>query len=233
MNMPKRDPQKPSKIPRPKAASPVANDPAQSKIPATPTLEALAKLAQNCKACDLWKRATQAVFGEGQPDAKVMFVGEVPGDREDREGKPFVGPAGNLLDKALAEAGIDRREAYLTNAVKHFNWEERGKRRIHKKPRASEIDACRPWLEAEISRLRPEVIVCLGATASQALLGKDFRVTKHRGEFIASTLAPRVTATIHPSAILRAPDEDTRHEEMNRFVEDLKKIAKAISKRAT
>lgn len=160
-----------------------------------------------------------------------MFIGEVPGDREDREGKPFVGPAGNLLDKALAEAGIDRGVVYVTNAVKHFNWEERGKRRIHKKPRASEIAACRPWLEAEIERLRPEVIVCLGATAAQAILGKEFRVTKHRGEFVESALAPHVTATIHPSAILRAPDEAARHEEMKRFVEDLKAIAKVIRNR--
>jgi uracil-DNA glycosylase len=206
-------------------------DPAQKKIAATPTLAGLAKLAQNCKACDLWKRATQAVFGEGRPDSRVMFIGEVPGDREDREGKPFVGPAGNLLDKALAEAGIDRSVVYVTNAVKHFNWEERGKRRIHKKPRASEIAACRPWLEAEIERLQPEVIVCLGATAAQAILGKDFRVTKHRGEFVESALAPHVTATIHPSAILRAPDEAARHEEMKRFVDDLKAIAKVIHKR--
>jgi uracil-DNA glycosylase len=206
-------------------------DPAQKKISATPTLAGLARLAQNCKACDLWKRATQAVFGEGRPDSKVMFIGEVPGDREDREGKPFVGPAGNLLDKALAEAGIDRSMVYVTNAVKHFNWEERGKRRIHKKPRASEIAACRPWLEAEIGRLRPEVIVCLGATAAQAILGKDFRVTRHRGEFVDSALAPHVTATIHPSAILRAPDEAARHEEMKRFVEDLKAIAKVIHNR--
>jgi uracil-DNA glycosylase family protein len=210
----------------------VTKDSAQARIPVTPTLQGLAKLAQNCKACDLWKRATQAVFGEGMSDAKVMFVGEVPGDREDREGKPFVGPAGNLLDKALAEAGIDRREVYVTNAVKHFNWEERGKRRIHKKPRASEIVACWPWLEAEISRLQPKVIVCLGATAAQALLGRDFRVTKHRGEFIESALAPHVAATIHPAAILRAPDEASRHNEMKQFVEDLQKIAAVISRRA-
>lgn len=205
-----------------------AKDPAQKQIPATPSLAGLAKLAQDCKACDLWKRATQTVFGEGRPDSKVMFIGEVPGDREDREGKPFVGPAGILLDKALEEAGIDRSVVYVTNAVKHFNWEERGKRRIHKKPRASEIAACRPWLDAEIERLRPEVIVCLGATAAQAIFGKDFRVTKHRGEFLESALAPHVTATIHPSAILRAPDEAARHEEMKRFVQDLKAIAKVI-----
>lgn len=206
-------------------------DAAQKKIAATPSLAGLAKLAQNCKACDLWKRATQTVFGEGQSDSKIMFIGEVPGDREDREGKPFVGPAGNLLNRALAEAGIDRSAVYVTNAVKHFNWEERGKRRIHKKPRTSEIAACRPWLEAEIDRLRPEVIVCLGATAAQAILGKDFRVTKHRGEFVDSALAPHVAATIHPSAILRAPDEADRHEEMRRFVDDLKVIANVVHKR--
>jgi uracil-DNA glycosylase family protein len=207
-------------------------DPAQRKIAETPSLTGLAKLAQNCKACDLWKRATQTVFGDGSPHSNVMFVGEVPGDREDREGKPFVGPAGNLLDKALEAAGIDRSFVYVTNAVKHFNWEERGKRRIHKKPRASEIAACRPWLEAEIARLSPDVIVCLGATAAQALLRKDFRVTKHRGEFVESVFAPRLTATIHPSSILRAPDEETRHQEMARFIEDLKKVARIILRRS-
>ncbi len=226
--MPTRDPQSPPPKLRKKLPPGKTKDSAQAKIPATTTLQGLAKLAQNCKACELWKRATQAVFGEGRPDAKVMFVGEVPGNREDREGKPFVGPAGNLLDKALEEAGIDRSVAYVTNAVKHFNWEERGKRRIHKKPRASEIAACRPWLDAEIERLKPAVIVCLGATAAQALLGKDFRVTKHRGEFVESALAPRVTALVHPSAILRAPDETSRHEEMKHFIDDLKKVAAAI-----
>jgi DNA polymerase len=229
MDMPTRGPENPPNKTRGKA--PEQKDLAQKKIPQTPTLTGLARLAQDCKACDLWKRATQVVFGEGSPNSKVMFVGEVPGDREDREGKPFVGPAGNLLDKALEEAGIDRGLVYVTNAVKHFNWEERGKRRIHKKPRASEIAACRPWLEAEIDRLRPEVIVCLGATAAQALLGKEFRVTRHRGELIESPYAPNVTATIHPSAILRAPDEETRHEEMKRFIDDLNKIAKVISSR--
>jgi uracil-DNA glycosylase len=205
------------------------DDPAQKKIPSTPSLQGLAKLSKNCKACDLWKRGTQTVFGEGEPDAKVMFVGEVPGDQEDLAGKPFVGPAGNLLDKAFAEAGIDRSKIYVTNAVKHFNWEPRGKRRIHKKPSATEIAACRPWLDAEIDRLKPRAIVCLGATAAQALLGKEFRVTQHRSEFIDSPLAPYVTATVHPSSILRAPDDKTRHEEMRRFIADLKKVAKAIS----
>ena len=204
-------------------------DPAQKKIPSTPTLPGLAKISKDCKACDLWRRGTQTVFGEGETNSKVMFVGEVPGDQEDRAGKPFVGPAGNLLDKALIEAGIDRSKVYVTNAVKHFNWEPRGKRRIHKKPNAAEIAACRPWLDAEIAKLRPKVIVCLGATAAQALLGKTFRVTQHRGEFIESALAPYVAATVHPSSILRAPDDAARHEEMKRFVADLKKIAKVIS----
>ena len=205
------------------------DDSAQKRIPSTPTLAGLAKIAKNCKACELWKRGTQTVFGEGKPDAKVMFVGEVPGDQEDLAGKPFVGPAGNLWNKALAEAGIDRSKTYVTNAVKHFNWEPRGKRRIHKKPSAGEIAACRPWLDAEIARLKPELIVCLGATAAKALLGKDFQVTQHRGEFIDSPLAPHVAATVHPSSILRAADKAARQQEMERFVADLKKIAKLIS----
>jgi uracil-DNA glycosylase len=204
-------------------------DPAQKKIPLTPTLEGLARLAKDCRACELWKRATQVVFGEGEPNSKVVFVGEVPGDQEDRVGRPFVGAAGNLLDKALVEAGIDRRKVYVTNVVKHFNWEERGKRRIHKKPSAAQTAACRPWLEAEIARLRPQVIVCLGATAAQALLGKDFRVTQRRGEFVPSDLAPYVTATVHPSSILRAPDDATRREGVKLFVLDLKKVAQVIS----
>jgi uracil-DNA glycosylase family protein len=198
-------------------------------IPQNPTIPALRKTAKACQACDLWKRGTQTVFGEGGSDAKVIFVGEQPGDREDLEGKPFVGPAGALLDKALVEAGIDRKRVYVTNAVKHFKWEPRGKRRIHKKPNASEIAACRPWLDAEIAVLGPKVVVCLGATAAQALLGQDFRVTQHRGEFIDSPLAPFVMATVHPSSILRAPDDDTRHEEMKHFVSDLRKIAVLLS----
>jgi len=153
-----------------------------------------------------------------------MFVGEQPGDKEDIEGKPFVGPAGRILDAALEAAGIERREVYVTNAVKHFKWEPRGKRRIHKKPNQLEILACRPWLEAEAAVLKPDVIVCLGATAAQSLLGKDFRVTQRRGEMIAHDLAPYVTATVHPSSILRAPDDQTRHDEMARFIEDLKKV---------
>ena len=203
-------------------------DKAQEKIASTHSLQQLARIAKDCKACPLWQRGTQTVFGEGKPTATVMFVGEVPGDQEDRAGKPFVGPAGHLLDKALLEAGIDRAKIYVTNAVKHFNWEPRGKRRIHKKPSAAEVAACRPWLDAEIATLRPKVIVCLGATASQALLGRTFRVTQHRGEFVRSPLAPYVAATVHPSSILRAPDDETRHREMRRFVSDLKGIAKVL-----
>src|SRR6185369_2547044 len=157
-----------------------------SFIPFKGTLEELRIDAKDCQACDLWKRGTQTVFGGGRPDAKLMLVGEQPGDQEDREGKPFVGPAGKLLNAALAEAGIDRQKAYVTNAVKHFKWEPRGKRRIHQKPNAAEIAACRPWLDAEIAALQPKVIVCLGATAAQALLGRNFRVTQHRGEFLKS-----------------------------------------------
>jgi len=193
-------------------------------FPLHASLEELREASQACKACDLWKLGTQTVFGEGMPGAKIMLVGEQPGNQEDLEGKPFVGPAGKLLDVALEEAGIDRKKVYVTNAVKHFKWEPRGKRRIHKKPNAAEIAACRPWLDAEIAALRPKMIVCLGATAAQALLGRDFRVTQHRGEFVESNLAPHVMATVHPSSILRAPDEATQEEEMKRFIADLKKI---------
>jgi uracil-DNA glycosylase family protein len=191
-------------------------------------IEELREVAKHCKACDLWKRGTQTVFGEGQSKAKVMLVGEQPGNQEDLEGKPFVGPAGKLLDAALEEAGIDRGKVYVTNVVKHFKWEPRGKRRIHKKPNAVEIAACRQWLDGEMAALKPKVIVCLGATAAQALIGKDFRVTQHRGEFLKSPLAPYVIATVHPSSILRAPDDETRHEEMKRFIGDLKKISKLV-----
>ena len=198
------------------------------RIPTQATLEDLREAAKTCKNCDLWKRGTQTVFGEGLAHSKLMLVGEQPGDQEDLAGQPFVGPAGKLLDNALVAAGIDRKKVYVTNAVKHFKWEPRGKRRIHKKPSATEIAACRPWLDAEIAAIHPKVIVCLGATAAQALLGKTFRVTQQRGKFVASTLAPYVAATVHPSSILRAPDEDTRHEEMAKFIADLKKIARAL-----
>jgi len=197
-------------------------------VPPRPTLSKLRTAASGCTACDLYKRGTQTVFGEGGAHVRVMFVGEQPGDKEDLEGRPFVGPAGTLLDKALAAAGIDRRELYVTNAVKHFKWEPRGKRRIHKKPNQLEIMACRPWLEAEATVLKPDVIVCLGATAAQSLLGRAFKVTQRRGEMIPHTLAPFVTATVHPSSILRAPDEQTRHEEMARFIDDLKKVRAAM-----
>jgi uracil-DNA glycosylase family protein len=182
--------------------------------------------AKNCEACDLYKRATQTVFGEGARKPRILFVGEQPGDQEDQQGHPFVGPAGKLLDTALGQAGIDRSTTYVTNAVKHFKWEPRGKRRIHKKPNGAEIAACRPWLETEIALLRPQVVVCLGATAAQTLLGRKFRVTQSRGELLESTLAPHVMATVHPSSILRAPDDESRHREMSEFVADLKKLAK-------
>jgi DNA polymerase len=197
-------------------------------IPPDPTLEKLREAAAGCTACRLYENATQTVFGAGPEPATIMLVGEQPGDVEDTTGRPFVGPAGRLLDRALEEAGIDRRKAYVTNAVKHFKWVPRGKRRIHSKPSAMEIRACHPWLEAEIRVAAPTVIVCLGATAAQALLGKSFRVTKQRGEFVPSNLAPHVLATIHPSALLRAPDEATRREEYARFVADLAKAAQAL-----
>ena len=197
-------------------------------IPPRTTLPILSESAKTCQACDLYKHATQTVFGEGGPKSKVMLIGEQPGNQEDLEGKPFVGPAGKLLDKALEEAGIDRSKVYVTNVVKHFKWEPRGKRRIHKKPNSAEIAACRPWLDGEIAIVKPKVIVCLGASAAQALLGYAFLVTKHRGEFVESSLAQYVTATIHPSAILRAPDDESRHAEMKRFIADLKKVAKVM-----
>ena len=171
-------------------------------FPPQKSLKAFREAAEDCKACDLWERGTQTVFGEGARRADIVFVGEQPGNEEDLSGKPFVGPAGRLLDEALVEAGIDRTKTYVTNVVKHFKWEPRGKRRIHKKPNAGEISACRPWLEAEISLVKPKLIVCLGATAAQALLGPKFRVSKQRGQFIESTLAPYIMATVHPSAIL-------------------------------
>ncbi len=191
-------------------------------------IEDLRRRAASCRACDLWKRGTQTVFGEGGPAPRLMLVGEQPGDEEDRTGRPFVGPAGKLLDRALAEAGIDRALAYVTNAVKHFKWEPRGKRRIHSKPSAGEVAACMPWLRSEIEALRPRVIVCLGATAAQALLGRAFRVTLSRGQPVPSDLAPHVLATVHPSSILRAPDEGARHREYARFVEDLRMAGRLL-----
>jgi uracil-DNA glycosylase len=206
-------------------------DDAAKLIPDHPTFPTVREAAADCQACDLYKRGTQTVFGEGTSRAELMLVGEQPGDQEDLAGHPFVGPAGKLLDRALEAAGIDRSKVYVTNVVKHFKWEPRGKRRIHKKPNASEIAACRPWLDTEIQLVKPRAIVCLGATAAQALLGRQFKVTAHRGELIASPLAPLVTATVHPSSILRAPDEDARRHEMKRFTSDLRKIAKALEQR--
>jgi uracil-DNA glycosylase len=192
--------------------------------PERKTLRALATAARACRACDLWRRATQTVFGDGGATAEVMLVGEQPGNEEDLEGKPFVGPAGRVLSRALEEAGIDRRRTYVTNVVKHFKWEPRGKRRIHAKPNASEIRACRPWLESEIALVHPRAIVCLGATAAKTLLGASFKVSAQRGSFIESPLAPLVTATVHPSSILRQTDSQARHVAMRAFVRDLKRV---------
>ena len=189
------------------------------------SLKAAREAAKTCTNCDLYEHATQTVFGEGLAKAEIVLVGEQPGDQEDLAGKPFVGPAGRLLDKALEEAGIDRKLAYVTNVVKHFKWQPRGKRRIHQKPNAAEIAACRPWLDAELSLLEPKVLVCLGATAAQALLGRQFRVSKDRGVPVDSDLAPVVMATVHPSSILRSDD---REAEMTLFVEDLRQVAQAL-----
>jgi DNA polymerase len=204
-----------------------------AEVPASRTLPVLAAAARQCQACPLWKRATQTVFGEGARHAPLFFVGEQPGDQEDKDGHPFVGPAGRLFSAALASAGIDRRQAYVTNAVKHFKWipaGERGKRRIHQKPNAREIAACRPWLLAEIEAVQPEIIVCLGATAAQSLLGSGFRVTRHRGELVVSPFAARVVPTVHPSSILRARDDETRERELRAFVNDLRAAAALASR---
>jgi uracil-DNA glycosylase len=198
---------------------------AAALIPEHPSLKELREAAAGCKACPLWEDATQTVFGEGSASADVVFVGEQPGDREDAEGRPFVGPAGQLFDQALEEAGIDRSKVYVTNVVKHFKWKPQGKRRIHQKPNWREIAACRPWLDAEVELLKPRVLVCLGATAAQALLGRDFRVSRQRGELVDSPLAPKTIATVHPSSILRAEDRDVQFRE---FVRDLEKVATLI-----
>ena len=193
-------------------------------VPPHATLTTLRESVQACHGCDLYRQATQAVFGEGPVLARVMMIGEQPGNDEDLKGHPFVGPAGGILNRALAEAEINRDEVYVSNAVKHFKFEERGKRRIHKKPSVTEVCACRPWLEAEVTLIKPEVIVCLGATAAQSVFGPDYRLTKERGHFVAHPWAPHVTSTIHPSAILRTTDSEQRHEEYLRFVADLRKV---------
>jgi uracil-DNA glycosylase family protein len=197
-------------------------------VPATTRLTALAAAAHECRGCDLYKTATQVVFGAGPKNARVMFVGEQPGDQEDRQGQPFVGPAGAVLDKALEDAGIPRDQVYVTNAVKHFKWEPRGKRRIHKKPRASEVTACRPWLEAEIRAIKPDVVVCLGATAAQSVLGSQFKLMQQRGQVLPSAIAGRVVATIHPSSVLRAPDSEGRRAAFGMLAADLKIVAKLL-----
>ena len=198
----------------------------------TPTLDKLRADAAGCQACDLWRTGTQTVFGEGRQNAEVVMVGEQPGDREDIEGHPFVGPAGRVLDDALERAGIDRDLVYMTNVVKHFKWRPRGKRRIHQKPNAEEIRTCRQWLDAELESVRPRVLVCLGSVAAQALLGRQFRVTRERGQFVDSPLAERVTATVHPSSILRAPDEEARRNAMEAFVADLAMVARDLGVKA-
>lgn len=206
---------------------PQAAESADDLIPPRPTLPKLRDVAQGCRACDLWQSGTQTVFGEGKKSADVMLVGEQPGDKEDLQGKPFVGPAGRLLDKALEQAGIERQRAYVTNVVKHFKWEPKGKRRIHRKPNMAQIAACRPWLDAELRVVKPRALVCLGATAAQALLGKDFKVSRDRGKVVDSSLAPVVIATVHPSSILRGPEE-ARQKEFDRFVDDLRIMTKGL-----
>jgi DNA polymerase len=198
-------------------------------LPERRTLKGLREAAADCRGCHLWRPATQTVFGEGLKRSRVMFVGEQPGDREDRAGRPFVGPAGRELDRGLEAAGIDRALVYVTNVVKHFAFEERGRRRMHRTPKRFEVEACRPWLEGELAVVRPDALVLLGATAGKALLGASFRVTKARGQPIESGLAPLVTATIHPSAILRAPDDETRQEERRAFADDLRIVAGVVS----
>ncbi len=209
-------------------ADPEPND-ATPFLPERRSLKALREAAAECRGCHLWRGATQTVFGEGKKASRLMLVGEQPGDREDRMGRPFVGPASRELDRGLEAAGIDRADAYLTNVVKHFKFEERGRRRIHQTPKRFEVDACRPWLEEELRVVRPEALVVLGATAAKALFGSSFRVTQHRGELLDSELAAIVCATIHPSSILRKPDEPSRAEEREAFAEDLRVVAKALA----
>jgi DNA polymerase len=218
-----------SSVPTPpsRTTAPEERRSAADFLPPRRSLSALRRAASGCRGCALWARATQTVFGEGRSSAILMLVGETPGNDEDLAGRPFVGPAGRLLDRALAQSGIDRRTTYVTNVVKHFKWERSGKRRLHRRPDPREIRACRPWLDAELAAVQPAVLVCLGATAAQALLGRDFRVTRSRGEFVSSPLAPHVLATIHPSAILRGPPEEHRRE-LDRFVGDLRKVSDVL-----
>ena len=204
---------------------PKPGEPVPNLLPDRPTIDSVRAAAAGCKACDLYKRGTQTVFGEGPKRAEIMLVGEQPGDAEDLAGHPFVGPAGKLLDRALEEAGIDRSAVYVTNVVKHFKWEPRGKRRIHAKPNAAEIGACRPWLEAELAVIRPKILVCLGATASKALLGPGFRIMKERGRILKTPWAPKLLATLHPSAILRAEDTAGQERLYGFLVTDLKLVA--------
>jgi uracil-DNA glycosylase len=198
-------------------------------VPETSSLKEVAEAAKKCTACHLYKRATQTVFGEGPKHATMLLIGEQPGDYEDVAGKPFVGPAGKIMDRALEEAGIDRKDVYVTNAVKHFKWEPRGKRRIHQKPNSREIAACKPWLEAELRLVKPKLVVCLGATAGQTIFGPSFRVTRERGKVLSSKLAPRVVATVHPSSLLRQPDEEARAREYAHLVSDLRVALKAAA----
>lgn len=197
-------------------------------LPKRLTLPSLVRAARSCQGCDLYKGATQTVFGEGPPDAQAMLIGETPGDQEDKQGRPFVGPAGRLLDESLHEAGIDRSDVYITNAVKHYKWEPRGKRRLHKKPAAREVAACRPWLEAEFELLKPHIVVCLGATAAQWLLGRSFRITRQRGQIMESDWAPWSMATWHPSAVLRAPEKADRDRMRGELVSDLRQVAEEL-----
>ena len=201
---------------------------AEDFVPPKHDLQSLRDAAEECRGCDLWENATQTVFGEGAQKSTVMFVGEQPGDREDIEGKPFVGPAGRVLDEALAEAGIERSRVYVTNAVKHFRWVQRGKRRLHEKPSNQQVRACRPWLEAEIESVRPRLLVLMGATAAQSLLGPAFRVTQHRGKVVSTPLGVPAVATVHPSSILRSPDDASRAEAMAAFVTDMRAVAKEL-----
>jgi DNA polymerase len=220
-----------------KVAKPSSDTPGNTIVPVTAgsslkTISALREAARECKACDLWKTGTQTVFGEGSSKAQIMFVGEQPGDQEDRQGHPFVGPAGRLLNEALEAVGIDHSKIYITNVVKHFKWvaAARGKKRIHKKPRCSEIHACRPWLDAELRVVKPQILICLGSTAAQSLLGRAFSVMRERGRLVESPLAPYVIATVHPSSILRAPDHNARQMQMQAFINDLKIVAQLARK---